>query len=152
MNSTHPRSPSSSRKSSSRAATRRRLLYWSLPIAYMGLIFFVSSIAWDVRIPSAFPLRDKGVHFCEYGLLGFLCAHAALGTWPSVPRARLLAAGAFIATAWGLGDELHQAFVPGRSAEFLDLVADGLGASAGAFARGLFKRLDPSPDPKEIQS
>ncbi|MFK8000037.1 MAG: VanZ family protein [Polyangiales bacterium] len=122
--------------------TRRRLVLWSLSIAYMALIFFASSIAWDVQIPSAFPLRDKGVHFCEYGLLGFLCAHAALGTWPAVTRVRLLAAGAFIATAWGLGDELHQAFVPGRSAEVLDLVADALGASAGAVARGFMTRLD----------
>lgn len=125
--------------------TRRRLVLWSLPIAYMALIFFASSIAWDVQIPSAFPLRDKGVHFCEYGLLGFLCAHAALGTWPAVTRVRLLAAGAFIATAWGLGDELHQAFVPGRSAEVLDLVADALGASAGAVARGFMTRLDSAP-------
>jgi VanZ family protein len=131
-----------SRPSLLRVSTRRRLLLWSFPIAYMALIFFASSIAWDVQIPSEFPLRDKGVHFCEYGLLGFLCTHAALGTWPAVTRLRLLAAGAFIATAWGLGDELHQAFVPGRSAEFLDLVADGLGASAGAVARGLITRLD----------
>ena len=136
MNSTPPRPRS-------RNNNRPTLLYWSLPVAYMGLIFFASSIAWDVQIPSEFPLRDKGVHFCEYGLLGFLCTHAALGTWPSVTRVRLLAAGAFIATAWGLGDELHQAFVPGRSAEFLDLVADGVGASTGAFVRGLITRLDP---------
>lgn len=134
-----------SRPSHPQVPARRRLLLWSLPIAYMALIFFASSIAWDVQIPSEFPLRDKGVHFCEYGLLGFLCAHAALGSWPSVTRLRLLAAGAFIATAWGLGDELHQAFVPGRSAEVLDLVADALGATAGAIARGLFTRLDSAP-------
>lgn len=136
------------RPSQPQVPARRRLVLWSLPIAYMALIFFASSIAWDVQIPSEFPLRDKGVHFCEYGLLGFLCAHAALGTWPAVTRVRLLAAGAFIATAWGLGDELHQAFVPGRSAEVLDLVADGFGASAGAIARGLITRLDS----KEVQT
>jgi len=32
-------------------------------------------------------------------------------------------------------DEIHQAFVPGRSSDLADLVADGLGACAGTLAR-----------------
>jgi VanZ family protein len=37
--------------------------------------------------------------------------------------------------AWGLFDEIHQAFVPGRSADVLDLGADALGALVGTAAR-----------------
>ena len=93
----------------------------------------------------------KVVHFFEYGMLGFLCAHATSRTWPRRPRPRMLALGAFLASAFGLSDELHQAFVPGRTAELLDFVADVLGASCGAFARGLLgrlaMRLRPSKEP-----
>ena len=129
---------------SARVPVSRRLVLWSLPIAYMALIFAVSSTTWAVTIPSEIPFRDKGVHFCEYLLLGFLCAHATRLSWPTRDRARTLAFGALIAFAWGLGDELHQAFVPGRSAELLDLTADALGASCGAIGRALIERIWPS--------
>ena len=36
-----------------------------------------------------------------------------------------------IATAYAATDELHQVFVPGRSAEFTDVLLDSLGALAG---------------------
>lgn len=110
---------------------------WIFPALYMAGIFFLSSFDWNVTIPEEMPLRDKGVHFLEYLGLGFLCAHAARQTWPRRPVPRILALGALIATAWGFGDELHQAFVPGRSAELADVAADFLGASTGASIRGL---------------
>lgn len=106
----------------------------------MGGIFAVSSVSIDVPAIASFPLKDKGAHFLVYALLGFLCAHATLRTWPDRRPARTLALGAFVAAAWGLSDELHQAFVPGRSAELLDLVADTLGAATGAVTRGLVHR------------
>ncbi|MEM9861948.1 MAG: VanZ family protein [Myxococcota bacterium] len=116
---------------------------WALPVAYMLAIFVASSANWGVSIPSAFPLRDKGVHFIEYAILAFFCAHAARGTWPNRSLLRTAAFGALIAVLFGLSDELHQAFVPGRTAELLDLVADGLGAVAGAGARVLLDPIRP---------
>lgn len=111
-----------------------------LPAIYMAGIFLLSSFQWDITIPEAVPWRDKGVHFLEYLGLGFLCAYAARCTWPTRPLIRSLAAGALIAAAWGFGDELHQAFVPGRAAEVADVLADALGASVGACVCGLMLR------------
>lgn len=121
--------------------TRTLVFAWAPAAAYMALIFTVSSIRIDLPVIASIPLRDKAIHFVEYGVLGFLCAHAILLTWPRRPRARIVALAAFVASAFGLSDELHQAFVPGRSAEVLDFVADTLGATSGALARGLVARL-----------
>ncbi len=122
--------------------TRARVaLAWAPAAAYMALIFTISSFRVELPALPAVPMRDKLIHLVEYGVLGFLCAHATLRTWPRKSRRRMLALGAFLAAAFGLSDELHQAFVPGRSAELLDFVADTIGASCGAYARGFFSRF-----------
>ncbi len=48
--------------------------------------------------------------------------------------------GAFLAVAFGVTDEVHQSFVPGRNADLMDLVADALGASLGAVVAALWGR------------
>jgi VanZ family protein len=99
----------------------------------MLLIWVLSSI------PHAFvfdkiPFQDKGAHFVEYAILAALMAHAFNGTWPAL-RAVALFALAWAATVfWGLLDEIHQAYVPGRVADAVDLLADSLGGLGGTVA------------------
>src|SRR5690606_25246969 len=100
----------------------------------MALIWALSSVSTPVSLDD-FPLRDKGAHFLEYGLLGLLVAHAVRRTWPRHHPARTLALAVVVTVLFGLLDEIHQAFVPGRSSDALDLVADGAGALVGALAR-----------------
>ena len=104
----------------------------------MLLIFVLSSL--ELKVPGVrhLPLRDKAIHFVEYGVLGWLCAAAASGSWPSVARWRTGAFAVFVATLFGLSDEIHQALVPGRSSELGDLFADFVGALAGASAWNWF--------------
>lgn len=113
--------------------SRARLFAWAPPVAYMALIFAVSSIAIDVP-HLTFPFRDKLVHTLEYGVLGFLVARAAAITWPTRSLVRIAAFAILIATTFGVSDEVHQSFVPGRSAELLDAVADFVGATLGSCA------------------
>ena len=120
---------------------RRVLLAWLPAALYMGLIWLISSMEAPQFPTSAFPLRDKGVHFTEFAVLGFFVAHAALRTWEGRARFRLLAVSVLIAATWGLLDEIHQAFVPGRSSDVFDVLADTLGATAGASARVLLGAL-----------
>jgi VanZ family protein len=108
---------------------------WAPAVAYMAVIWIASSMQiHDVGIEYV-PLADKGVHFLEYGVLGFLGAHAAMRTWPSHAWLRTAALAVLVTVSWGVLDELHQSFVPGRSAEALDIVADLIGALAGAGVR-----------------
>ena len=68
------------------------------------------------------PGIDKVVHFAIYGLLATLVCRLGRG-WSA-------AVWAFLATAAHGGlDEWHQSFVPSRSAEVADLIADALGAA-----------------------
>ena len=96
----------------------------------MVAIFGVSSIP-DLQASPA-GLSDKTVHAVVYGLLGALVLRAvARAQWAGVTLVAALAA-ALISGLYGLTDELHQGFVPGRSTEGLDMVADAVGASGAA--------------------
>ena len=98
----------------------------------MLLIFVISS--FEVQVPGVqyIPLRDKGIHFVEYAVLGWLCAAAASRSWPSASALRTVAFAVFISVLWGVSDEIHQALVPGRSSELADVIADLVGSIAGA--------------------
>lgn len=73
-------------------------------------------------------LTDKIVHAVVYGVLAALLARGGLERgW----RHAVLAAIA-LAVAYGVVDELHQSQVPGRDASVADVIADLVGALAGA--------------------
>ena len=96
------------------------VLWWLASVLYMAGEFYLSSQSGDrVGIPAPW---DKLAHFAGYAVLGFLLAKAS-GSW----KAALLLAAWF-----GASDELHQAFVPLRSAGVDDWLADALGAWLGA--------------------
>jgi len=67
-----------------------------------------------------------------YGTLAALTLRAlAGGEWRHVGL--LTAAGAVaISSLYGVTDEFHQRFVPGRDFELLDMAADALGSAAAA--------------------
>lgn len=96
-------------------------------IAWAAAVWFFSSLseppggeALDV------PYGDKAAHFFLFFVQAGLFRFAGLS-----------GRAAFAVTlALGALDELHQAFVPGRSPDALDLVADAAGAVLGAWAVG----------------
>jgi VanZ family protein len=80
----------------------------------LGLLFLRSH-----AVPAGW---DKVAHFGTFGLITTLLWYGTAG------RAPLAVLGAVV--AFGALDELHQLFMPGRSAELLDFVADAAAASA----------------------
>jgi VanZ family protein len=107
----------------------RRLVHWIPVLLYMGLIFILSS---QSSLPALyqFPESVKVAHVLLYSPLGFLMVYALSR---SAPSANLIFLAAFLAFLYGLTDEIHQYFVPGRNASALDLIADGTGAIIGSF-------------------
>jgi VanZ family protein len=69
------------------------------------------------------------MHGADWALIGGLLALAA-----ARPSWRSAAVAVAIAAGFGVSDEWHQSYVPGRDASWLDLVADTVGAVAGACA------------------
>lgn len=120
--------------------TRKLVMAWAPAVLYMALIWVLSSLTLRTHFPFEVPLRDKGIHFVEYAVLGFLVFHATLATWPRRPIVRTFLVAVLITIAWGVLDEMHQAFVPTRAAETLDLLADSVGAVTGVSLRFLLRR------------
>lgn len=67
---------------------------------------------------------DKVAHAGVYGILAWLLLYA----WPSRPARRGYVLIWTLCCLYALGDEWHQSFVPGRSPDILDIVADAAGA------------------------
>jgi VanZ family protein len=108
------------------------LLLWLPPLAWAAVLFALSSGSGPAFAPP-FPNIDKLEHAGAYSLLGFLVARACGGTWPLSAMATVLAGG-FAAAFYGVSDEIHQSFTPGRMVEAADALADAFGGFAGAFS------------------
>jgi VanZ family protein len=74
------------------------------------------------------PWADKVVHFGMYGMLGVLLAR--VGVLENWSRRRLVLTAVMV-SLFGVLDELHQLFIPGRDAEVGDWLADTLGSASG---------------------
>jgi hypothetical protein len=105
---------------------------WGPVIIQMAVIFGFSSIPDLQALPGG--MSDKSGHAIGYAILGALVLRALAGgrlagmSWPRAVAAVLLAA------LYGVSDEFHQSFVPGRSSDARDVVADALGALAASLA------------------
>ena len=96
-------------------------------IAYAILLFYLSS---GVRTTPA-QVNDKILHLMAYGGLGFLVAYGLQGNFKAPTM--IFVAG-LLSTLYGVGDEIHQHFVPGRFYSYGDMIADAIGSFLGAVA------------------
>lgn len=105
--------------------TSRAWLAWVPALAWAAMIFVLSS---QSVLPSPAGLDDKQAHSVAYGVLALLCLVGLTGArWWRVSAGALLTA--FVLTVlYGVSDEIHQSFVPGRSPDVADVIADARGA------------------------
>ena len=106
-------------------AARRLLSLWGPVAACMGAIFYLSAQP-DVALPTG--VNDKTAHYLAYMTLGLLVVRALAHGLPARMTAAVGATALGITVGYGASDEWHQSFVPGRSSELGDLLADALGA------------------------
>ncbi len=117
-----------SRAVSQMLAPRRRL-YLAAWAGWLGLTFVLTSIpnmTLDVPVPGI----DKLAHLVFYGVSGFFFALWRRASGASVGRAVVLAV--LFAVVAGCLDEVHQYWIPGRSADPADWLADTAGGGCGA--------------------
>jgi len=105
---------------------------WLLILVYMLLIFYISSIPYleqplSIREPHA-PFLE---HILEYSLLGFLVFLGLLSRG-NIPIRNAILLAILISSIYGISDEIHQIFVPGRTFDILDITADLSGSVIGA--------------------
>lgn len=110
---------------------KRAIILWAPVFMYMALIFYTSSKS-EVPLPPG--LTDKPTHSLAYMVLGVLFLRALAGGLPARISFGTAALAVALTTAYGATDEVHQMFVPGRFADWNDLLADGIGGALAAFA------------------
>ncbi len=118
---------------------RKFVTAWGPAIAWMGVIFFLSSQPSLPAFPFAIPdkVAKKSGHFIEYAILAVLFWRALRRTL----RAGNPTVWAFILTLlYAVSDEWHQTFVPGRHGRPMDVLIDGAGAVGGLIALFLWQR------------
>lgn len=123
----------------------RRVSLWAPLAIYAAAIFGFSSIPYPPAPPAA--ITDKHLHAALYAGFALVVLRALAGGYSSrqgfsptkwrrslSPADRrgltipLCLSAIAIVVAYGVSDEWHQRFVPGRSADVLDLLADAAGA------------------------
>jgi VanZ family protein len=126
------------------------LVLW-IPVAvYMAAIFYASSLS-VIPGPVGYWFSDTLLHMACYGGLALVTLRAlARGKWTGVTVGVVIAAW-LVATLYGVTDEFHQMYVPGRTPELRDLVNDAVGALAAVGVAGAWgimrgpSRVDTRP-------
>lgn len=105
-------------------------------IIYCALIFFVSSLA-RVPLPEEFPNQDKLLHLLAYGLMAALAWRSFRHFVQDISWLAIYCIG--FCGLYGLSDEIHQYYVPGRTSSLYDVGADLLGATLAVYLIRIFK-------------
>ena len=104
---------------------------WGPVAAWMGCLFWASSQS-DIGVAARVP--DTLTHGTAYLVLGLLVCRAVSGGldgWLSIRGAAVVI---LVCTLYGVSDEFHQSFVPGRDASAGDVAKDFGGAALAALA------------------
>lgn len=118
----------------------RALRLWGPVAAWMAVIFAASSRSLPTYVAV---LPDWSTHSAAFAALSILCCRAlAGGLGAALRRGDALLAVVF-SVAYGVTDEYHQSFVPGRDATAWDVAKDTVGAIVGAwlYARVIVPRF-----------
>jgi VanZ family protein len=105
--------------------------YWP-PLAWAAVLFIQSSIPYARTPLKLTQWDDKWIHALIYFPLGFLLMRSLQQSHTQRSTAMLLLLAFLLGTTYGLSDELHQYFVPGRFSDWRDAVADAVGVALGS--------------------
>ena len=98
-----------------------------IALIYAILIFIISSIPQITPPSLGFKLEDKVYHFIEYSIFSFLLFLAFSNARTDFFKKNLFLLSSLIGIIYAYSDEFHQRFVPGRTYDLYDFLADCLG-------------------------
>ena len=110
----------------------RTLLRWLPALLWATGIFILSAWSSPPKMDKVLPMADKAVHWTLFSVQCWFIASALRSPNRSLPATVGLAI--LLASGYGAVDEFHQHYVPNRTCDFMDWLADTLGASAAAGA------------------
>jgi len=108
----------------------KKIINWSFAIIWMVLIFILSSIGDFSPVTGddyqRTDLVSSIVHVVLYVILTFLLIRAFISS--GVKKKKAVAYAFIVAVLYGITDEVHQYFVPGREMHLGDWLMDTIGA------------------------
>ncbi len=114
----------------------KRKYYIILSLSYAIIIFILSSIPQPPSYVEETGF-DKIQHIIEYSILGFF----VLGSFANRNNVKIILLVIIICSIYGITDEIHQFFVPGRYFSILDMVANSVGVFIGILILRYYKKL-----------
>lgn len=106
--------------------------YW-FPILVYCILIFLQSSRPSPDIAPHWPFFDKVLHFFAYALLGALFLRAFNATRMKHYLKLIIMLSVILSTIYGISDEIHQYFVPFRTADAMDVLADTFGSVFGVY-------------------
>jgi VanZ family protein len=104
-------------------------------------IFYFSSLPQPPFVLTSFQWQDKVLHLAAYFAYGITIA-LAIHVHQSISSNKKMTLIGLIGFLYALSDEYHQSFVPGRTSELGDIIADWIGViSAIMLYRLIIKRI-----------
>lgn len=103
----------------------------------IAVVIFLLSAQSKLPIPEtvSFPGLDKFLHACAFGSFAFTLSYwFSTDKWLGKPL-KYCTIVCCIVACYGISDEIHQIFVPGRDASIYDWFADCAGAVLAVFLR-----------------
>lgn len=120
---------------------KNRAILIYLPLIIYWLILFIATSLPTDYIPSV-GVGDKFSHFFAYMVLSVLLYFTfSLQTRSEILKKYPAIMTILVGSVYGILDELHQMLIPGRSAEFLDWIADFVGTIVGVLLARLLYRI-----------
>lgn len=95
----------------------------------MGTIFFLSHQPGNSLHLPPLPGIDKLAHSLAYGGLAAATLFAFSEQWREQRSSLVIFSTTVFCLLYGISDEFHQSFVPGRTPSLSDILADGAGAA-----------------------
>ena len=103
------------------------IIVWLPTIAYCALIFYLSSQEIPIKV-NLFPMQDKAIHLIEFGVLSVLFFFSLSKSMPGYNMKTVAVLAIVFSGLYGISDEFHQYFIPGRNSSIGDVIADFIGA------------------------
>jgi VanZ family protein len=96
-------------------------------------LIFIQSSRPSPDITPDWPYFDKVLHFVAYAFLGALFLRAFKTTRIKKNLKLVFILSVLLSALYGISDEIHQSFVPYRTADVIDALADILGSILGVY-------------------
>ena len=105
--------------------------YW-LPVIGYALVIFINSSIPRIELVEELGVSDKLLHLFGYAVLGYLFLRALFNYGYEAGKRQLILLAIIYSTLYGISDEIHQYFVPLRSADIVDALFNFFGSTIGA--------------------